>query len=121
MRLLSGLMSFSAFAPTNLQYNSGPSVSTPQVAVAVIFLLSAKLKYGGVKISAFATRAVRARAQNRAHHPLTINISALLNHAKHRKEITKAAYFISTSANYSQCSGAGSLPNNFLLIDFFAN
>ncbi|GJQ84235.1 hypothetical protein Trydic_g2903 [Trypoxylus dichotomus] len=45
------LTSFSAFAPTNLQYNSGPSVSSPHVADAYILLPSAKLKYGGVRIS----------------------------------------------------------------------
>lgn len=41
--------SWSALAPTNLQYNSGPS--SPHVAVAVIFFLDAKLKYLGVKTS----------------------------------------------------------------------
>lgn len=45
--------SFSVLAPTSLQYSSGPSVSTPQVADAEIFRPSAKLKYGGVN-SAFA-------------------------------------------------------------------
>lgn len=40
--------SFSVLAPTSLQYSSGPSVSTPQVADAVILRPSARLKYGGV-------------------------------------------------------------------------
>lgn len=45
---LCAVLSCSVFAPTNLQYNSGPSVPTPQVAVAEICRPSAKLKYGGV-------------------------------------------------------------------------
>ena len=43
-------------APTSLQYNSGPSVSTPQVAEAAIFLPSAKLKYGGVSSALISGR-----------------------------------------------------------------
>lgn len=48
--------SWTSLAPTSLQYNSGPSIPSPQVADAVIFLPSAKLKYGGVRISALAGR-----------------------------------------------------------------
>lgn len=42
------MWSFSVLAPTNLQYNSGPSVSTPHVADAYTWRPVAKLKYGGV-------------------------------------------------------------------------
>lgn len=77
------MWSFSVFAPTSLQYSSGPSVSSPHVAVAWILRPVARLKYGGVSsalhsaISRHRAKATPIAQNGVARSPIVLCVSAL--------------------------------------------